>query len=622
MTAGRKTKKESGKRTKIKNVIAQINQIIAEAEAQEIAFVDVIERAHPRYRKSLANLVHYRALRNRDLRDIQKQLGYLGLSRLAKSQSHVMASLLTSRAILQAILTKQPIQVDGAELSIKKASEQLKSNAKKLLGYRSQGRRARIMVTMPTEAAHNPQMALDMIEAGMNCARINCAHDDPTIWKKIIDHVRTASKELGKNCKVAMDLAGPKIRTGAIESGPKIQKIRPEKNLYGQVTKPLEIWVGPVEKPDLIQLPISKEDCLHLTNTEVLYFRDARGKKRKIHLVEKQEGGYLAHCWQTTFLETGMELRLDTKESEINIRVGEYPPLEMALDLRKGDFLRLDKDADMLGQPAVLNESGAIDMPAHVSCTAPEIFDEVQVGERILFDDGKIEGVIREVETAYLLIEVVHAAGGRARLRADKGINLPDSLLSIGGLTDKDKRDLPFVAEHADVVNFSFVNRPADVAELISELEQLEAKDKLGLILKIETQNGFNQLTEIMMEAMQLYPVGVMIARGDLAVETGWNNIGRVQEEILSLCQAAHLTDIWATQVLESLAKRGIPSRAEITDAVMAQRADCVMLNKGPYILDAIRLLDTILCDMEPYRDKNAPLSPMMEKASLDRKKS
>ncbi len=173
------------------------------------------------------------------------------------------------------------------------------------------------------------------------------------------------------------------------------------------------------------------------------------------------------------------------------------------------------------------------------------------------------------------------------------------------------------MANHADVINFSFVNRPEDVTELFDTLKELKARENIGVVLKIETQSGFNCLPEILFRAMAVYPLGVMIARGDLAIESGWKNIGRVQEEILSLCQAAHLTDIWATQVLESLAKRGLPSRAEITDAVMSQRADCVMLNKGPYILEAIQLLDTILKDMEPYRDKNAPLSPALARASL-----
>ena len=90
-----------------------------------------------------------------------------------------------------------------------------------------------------------------------------------------------------------------------------------------------------------------------------------------------------------------------------------------------------------------------------------------------------------------------------------------------------------------------------------------------------------------------------MIARGDLAVECGWECLAELQEDILLLCGAARIPVIWATQVLESKTKKGQPSRAEISDAALAQRADCVMLNKGPHILAAISLLDNILCRMQ-----------------------
>jgi pyruvate kinase len=109
---------------------------------------------------------------------------------------------------------------------------------------------------------------------------------------------------------------------------------------------------------------------------------------------------------------------------------------------------------------------------------------------------------------------------------------------------------------------------------------------------------------------MQSHPVGVMIARGDLAVEVGWKKLAEVQEEILRLCTAACIPDIWATQVLENLAKKGRPSRAEITDAAMAQRAECVMLNKGPHILDAIRMLDDIIRLMQKSHVRKKPVTP------------
>ena len=102
--------------------------------------------------------------------------------------------------------------------------------------------------------------------------------------------------------------------------------------------------------------------------------------------------------------------------------------------------------------------------------------------------------------------------------------------------------------------------------------------------------------------------VGVMIARGDLAVECGYERLAEVQEEILSLCEAAHIPVIWATQVLDTLAKSGVPSRAEITDAAMGERAECVMLNKGPHIIAAIRVLDNILQRMSDHQLKKSSM--------------
>ena len=99
-----------------------------------------------------------------------------------------------------------------------------------------------------------------------------------------------------------------------------------------------------------------------------------------------------------------------------------------------------------------------------------------------------------------------------------------------------------------------------------------------------------------------------MIARGDLAVECGYERLAELQGEILCLSEAAHIPVIWATQVLESLAKTGRPSRAEISDAAMGERAQCVMLNKGSHILEAIEMLDDILKRMQGHQSKKRPL--------------
>jgi pyruvate kinase len=98
-----------------------------------------------------------------------------------------------------------------------------------------------------------------------------------------------------------------------------------------------------------------------------------------------------------------------------------------------------------------------------------------------------------------------------------------------------------------------------------------------------------------------------MIARGDLAVEIGYQRLAEIQEEILWLCEAAHMPVIWATQVLETLVKKGIPSRAEMTDAAMSERAECVMLNKGPFIAEAVTILDDVLTRMQAHQMKKTP---------------
>jgi pyruvate kinase len=147
------------------------------------------------------------------------------------------------------------------------------------------------------------------------------------------------------------------------------------------------------------------------------------------------------------------------------------------------------------------------------------------------------------------------------------------------------------------------VQRPEDVDALHAELARLEAP-RLGVVLKIETQAAFNRLPSLLLGAMRRPPVAVMVARGDLGVEVGFERLSEVQEEILWLCEAAHVPVIWATQVLESLAKGGLPSRAEVTDAAMASRAECVMLNKGPYIRETLRFLTDVLLRMQSHQQK------------------
>jgi pyruvate kinase len=213
--------------------------------------------------------------------------------------------------------------------------------------------------------------------------------------------------------------------------------------------------------------------------------------------------------------------------------------------------------------------------------------------------------VIRAAHKDRLSIEITMVRGAAARLRSEKGINLPESHLALPAVTAKDIEDLAFVVKHADMVALSFVQRVSDVESLLEQLAKLRARH-LGIVLKFETLAGFDHLPALLLAALRHPSVAVMVARGDLGVEVGFERLSEVQEEILWLSEAAHVPVIWATQVLESLAKGGIPSRAEVTDAAMGSRAECVMLNKGPYVRDALSFLVNVLHRMKEHQHKKS----------------
>ena len=205
------------------------------------------------------------------------------------------------------------------------------------------------------------------------------------------------------------------------------------------------------------------------------------------------------------------------------------------------------------------------------------------------------------------MVEITQACDTGEKLLADKGINLPDTHLELSGLTVRDIEHLAFIVEHADIVGLSFVQHSADIELLQDHLQQFGGQ-KLVIMIKIETRAAFEQLPELLLTLLRWPAVGVMIARGDLAVECGYERLAELQEEILWLSEAAHVPVIWATQVLETLVKSGKPSRAEVTDAAMSERAECVMLNKGAHIIKAIAVLDNILQRMQAHQRKKSAL--------------
>ncbi|MEO1049855.1 MAG: pyruvate kinase [Bacteroidota bacterium] len=602
------------RKQKLNKLIGQIDHLITTIKEAESTHENYLDQVSPAYRNSARNLIHYRELRRHDIRDLQKKLGNMGMSRLAKAEAHVLRSLESQRIILKRLVDKG-FKFDLKQLSIKKFNTLLNNRTVELLGKQPEGRRVRIMVTIPTDASKDYSLVHNLMMRGMNCARVNCAHDSPEVWLKIINNVRMASERLGLDCKVAMDLSGPKIRTGSIMPGPKVRKFSPERDHMGKVTHPSHVFLVKEIDEDSPEnaITVAPEWLACLQPEDRIAFKDTRNKQRHLVVKEILEDSVLTYGYDAAYIATGTVLKVENREL-MQTAVGELPPLNQYIMLKKGDHLIVHKSNEP-GEPAYYNEDGNLLSSAHISCTFPALFDMVKTGENIFFDDGKISGIIRESTPDYFTVEIIHTKIAGSKLKADKGINLPNSQLNISGLSDKDRKDLAFVVKHADIVNMSFVNTSNDVKELLSELDRLKASKALGVVLKIETKKGFDNLTDILLNAMVGHPVGIMIARGDLAIETGWDNIARIQHDMLTLCNAAHLPVVWATQVLENLAKKGVPSRGEITDAATSTKAECVMLNKGAYTHQAITLLHNILRNTESYQHKNAPMLPEIKYA-------
>jgi pyruvate kinase len=456
---------------------------------------DILERWAPMimregFARGAANLAHYLAFRELDLRPLQEALVPLGLTALGRSEARVLPTLDAVIANLRLICGDTPALAGRPTVEdFLRGSKDLAANTAALLGE-ALGRETRILVTMSPKVGKDADQVRALFAAGMNAARINCAHDGPKTWAQMIETIRGVAAEAGRTCPILMDLQGPKIRT--------LEVLTPE----------------------------------------------------------------------------------DSNRVEA------------------GDHLLLT-----FGRPQPDRE-----FPLQASCAMTDVLGQVPVGAAVSIKDGLIVGQVEEIRETGLVIRVDRTPPEGQPLEPEKGINFPGTALSVSPLTEEDFADLDFVAAHADIVGYSFVQRPEDLSLLQRELNRRRpGQPPLGIVAKIETQLAFKNLPELIVQGAGNNPFGVMIARGDLAVEIGYERLSEVQEEILWICEAACVPVIWATQVLESLVKRGMPSRGEFTDAAMGNRAECVMLNKGPYIAEGVKVLDNVLKRMEAHMTKKSP---------------
>jgi pyruvate kinase len=439
----------------------------------------------------------------------------------------------------------------------------------------------------------------------------------------MVAQLRSAERELACSCKVLFDLPGPKLRTLPIAPGARILHLRPRHDEAGQTVEVARVFLRAVEgdppgEPNRDEIWVPASWARELAAGDQVELTDLRGKRRTLHVTRCTPDG--AECESARGIYLGEESTLCAPRASGGAR--KIRPVRIrarveSLRLVEGDLLLLKGDAS-LGQPARAASAATPATPAAISCELPEALAELRVGQPVLFDDGKIGAEVEQLRDDGALLRIRHTRAGGARLKAGRGINLPETDLSrLPSLSAADLAAIDVAAEHADLIGLSFTRGARDVAVLHDLLAQ-RGLAQLGLILKIETRAGFEALPQILFEALKRPNVGIMIARGDLAVECGFERLAELQEEMLWLCEAARIPAIWATQVLEGLAKKGQASRAEITDAAMAERAECVMLNKGPYVREAMRSLRDVLARMRGHQEKKRSMLRPLRSVHLE----
>lgn len=617
------------------NLIEKLKAVRLHLLASEQWNASQLKLCHGTYLASAKNLIHYLALQCLGVQQLEESLSSLSLQNLESMNPHILASINSIIQLLENLVptmysirsnTGNMDRVDYVtaeqsenqrEYTINTLTEIASSHASRLFGPSDDRKHAHIMVTIGREAISNETLLMDILKAGANIIRINCAHDDATVWSEIIRMAKHSSQMLEKPCRILMDLAGPKLRTGYLMKDTIAMRITPQKDSNSDMIFPAHIWLcsagsspPPHLSPDAI-VCIDREFFSNLKVGDVLNFVDVRGRKRSFKLLKNYPvvagSGYMVECSRTAYIGLGTKLYVKKKDRKLSVgRVVKLPSIEEFVMLKVGDLLTISRNSSFS-----MDKPGSIPFgSARITCSSDHLFDSVKPGEPVAFDDGKIWGKVQEKNINEIIVLITHASPEGSRLGSRKSINIPKSDMQLKGLTSKDFVDLDFVAAHADMVGISFLRDVDDIVTVQHELEKRKLQ-KLGVVLKIETRDAFEKLPQLLFQATRFSnPLGVMIARGDLMVECGWDQMADIQEEIMSICSAAHIPVIWATQVLESLVKFGLPTRAEITDAASATRANCVMLNKGEHIVQAVLALDSLMSNHSTRKNKKMLLNP------------
>jgi pyruvate kinase len=208
---------------------------------------------------------------------------------------------------------------------------------------------------MPSEAATRYELVCDLVASGMNCMRINCAHDGPEAWSGMIRNLRQAEHETGNRCKIEMDVAGPKLRTDPIEAGPAVVKWRPQRDAFGRIEVTARIWLTPAshrENPPRAAsacFPVPERWLSALKRGSEIRLTDCRGAKRVMKISEVCGESRWAESGCTAYIVPGTVLKAKVEDKPRQARVGALPAKPQSLLLKPGDTLILTRSLDPAG---------------------------------------------------------------------------------------------------------------------------------------------------------------------------------------------------------------------------------------------------------------------------------
>jgi pyruvate kinase len=290
-------------------------------------------------------------------------------------------------------------------------------------------------------------------------------------------------------------------------------------------------------------------------------------------------------------------LMLDTKGPEIRTNKSDYK-----IDLKRGDRIKIKGDAQRPSTPECI----------YVSHN--NFVKEIPDGSKILIDDGELELLVLSKGPDELLCE----ATNDGLIKPRKSINVPNVSFTLPALSDKDREYILFAIEqNLDFIAHSFVRNKEDVIEIQRILD--EKKSRIKIIAKIENQEGVDNIEEILQ-----YVYGIMVARGDLAIEIPYEKIPGIQKKIIDKCIETRKPVIVATQMLHSMINNPRPTRAEVTDIANAiySKTDAIMLSGetayGDYPVEAVETMSRIACEVEKSRGDfhKVPLVVLSSKTS------